>query len=364
MREHRIEKHLYERKHQTATGEWSRSYYVRLKDWKGVRRVWPAGDTLKTARAKRAEYEHRNALREDFDLAKVKGMTFATWAEIYLKKHAIKKKSLAEDQRMVGVLCESFGNMLLSQITRTKVEEFKQLRKNRLTWRGDPVSDAYCNRELGCLRHILKLAVEEGIIEASPLVKLYKENNARDRALSEEEYQRLLSVAAPHLRSLIICAYETGMRAGEIISLTWDKVDTKTGFLRLAAMDTKTNEKRAIPISPLLQEALDEIRKAQRDGKITPIGGHVFTWQGSSLNRQGWKRSWATACRKAGLDGLHFHDLRHTFVTRKVREGWDYKRIMAITGHKTFAVFQRYNNPTEDDLKAVVHSTPPTKKAG
>lgn len=55
MEEKRIEKHLYERKYQTATGEWSRSYYIRLKDWKGVRRVWPAGDTLKTARAKRAE---------------------------------------------------------------------------------------------------------------------------------------------------------------------------------------------------------------------------------------------------------------------------------------------------------------------
>ena len=60
------------------------------------------------------------------------------------------------------------------------------------------------------------------------------------------------------------------------------------------------------------------------------------------------------ACQKVGLTDLHFHDLRHTFVTRKVSEGWDYKRIMAITGHKTFAVFQRYNNPSEEDLKAVV----------
>ena len=77
-----------------------------------------------------------------------------------------------------------------------------------------------------------------------------------------------------------------------------------------------------------------------------------------STTRQGWKRSWATACRNAKLEDLRFHDLRHTFVTRKVREDWDYKRIMAITGHKTFAVFQRYNNPTEEDLRAVVTTTP------
>ena len=104
MSEKRIEKHLYERRYQTTTGEWSRAFYVRLKDWKGVRRVWPAGNTLKTARAKRAEYEHRNALREDFDKDKVQGMTFATWATLYLNKYATHKRSFAEDQRICGVL--------------------------------------------------------------------------------------------------------------------------------------------------------------------------------------------------------------------------------------------------------------------
>src|SRR5215213_7292738 len=82
------------------------------------------------------------------------------------------------------------------------------------------------------------------------------------------------------------------------------------------------------------------------------------------IGRQGWKRSWATACRKAGLENFRFHDLRHIFVTRKVRQGWDDKRIMAITGHKTFAVFQRYNNPSEDDIKAVVLADPPRKVIG
>ncbi len=133
MKECCIEKHLYERRYQTATGEWSRVYYVRLKDWKGVRRVFPAGNNLKTARAKRAEYEHRNALREDFDKEKVQGMTFARWADIYLERYAKSKKSAIEDKRHVRVLCNFFGNLLLSQITRVKVEEFKQIRKNRLT---------------------------------------------------------------------------------------------------------------------------------------------------------------------------------------------------------------------------------------
>lgn len=54
---------------------------------------------------------------------------------------------------------------------------------------------------------------------------------------------------------------------------------------------------------------------------------------------EGWKTAFRATCRRAHLTDLHFHDPRHTFVTRKVKEGWDYKRIMAITGRKTFAVF-------------------------
>ena len=277
MQERCIEKHLYERRYQTATGEWSRAFYVRLKDWKGVRRVWPAGNNLKTARAKRAEYEHRNALKEDFDTDKVQGMTFSHWGKIYLKRYAKDKRSVDEDRRHVRVLSEFLGNLLLSQISKAKVEEFKQLRRERLTYRGTAVSAAYCNRELEVLRHVLRLAVEEEIIPAAPTVRLFKQNNARDRILSEGEYQRLLAVPSLHLRRIIVCAYETGMRAGEIKKLTWDKVDLKTGFIRLAAEDTKTNEKRAIPISPALQEILEEIRKEQREGKVAPIGGHVFT---------------------------------------------------------------------------------------
>jgi len=223
-----------------------------------------------------------------------------------------------------------------------------------------PVSAAKRNHELVCLRHTLRLAVEEGLREVASLVKLYKEHGARDRILSEEEYQRLLDAASPHLRRLILCAYETGMRAGELKKLTWDKIDFKTGFIRLAAEDTKTNEKRAVPISMTLRATLEEIRKEQREGKVAPIGGYVFTWRGNPMT-EGWKTAFHAACRRARIENFHFHDLRHTFVTRKVREGWDYEHIMAITGHRTFATFQRYNNPTEEDVKAVVLANPPKK---
>jgi integrase len=110
------------------------------------------------------------------------------------------------------------------------------------------------------------------------------------------------------------------------------------------AEDTKTNEKRAVPISTSLRAVLEEIRKEQREGKVAPIGGYVFTWKGKPMT-EGWKTAFHAACRRAGIENFHFHDLRHTFVTRKVREGWDYKHIMAITGHRTFATFSTLQQP-------------------
>lgn len=135
-----------------------------------------------------------------------------------------------------------------------------------------------CDRSLEVLRHILRLAEEKGVIEKAPKVRMYKPDNGRERVLSEEEYEWLLAVSPLHLHRIITCAYETGMRSGEVQHLTWDKIDPKTGFIRLAAEETKTERKRAIPLSPALRAVLEDIRKEeQREGKVTPIDGRVFT---------------------------------------------------------------------------------------
>ena len=78
--------------------------------------------------------------------------------------------------------------------------------------------------------------------------------------LNEEEYEQLLAASSLHFQRLIVCAYETGMRRGEIQFLTWNKVDLKAGLIRLEGKDTKTEEGRPVPISPTLREFLEVIR--------------------------------------------------------------------------------------------------------
>ncbi|MCX5876520.1 MAG: tyrosine-type recombinase/integrase [Deltaproteobacteria bacterium] len=62
------------------------------------------------------------------------------------------------------------------------------------------------------------------------------------------------------------------------------------------------------------------------------------------------KRAYSTACRKAGILDFTFHDLRHCALNNMRLAGNDYFRIMAASGHKTTAVFKRYNLVTEDEL--------------
>lgn len=141
-------------------------------------------------------------------------MTFAKWGDIYLERYAKHKKTVKKDQRYIRTLSAFFDNILLSQITRAHVEAFKESRKARFLNPEKRVGTATCDRELACLRYMPRLAVEERLLEFAPIVKLHEEQGARDWELLKEEYMRLLSTASLHLQNIIICAYETGMRAG------------------------------------------------------------------------------------------------------------------------------------------------------
>jgi integrase len=177
-------------------------------------------------------------------------------------------------------------------------------------------------------------------------IKLLEEKNVRDRVLSPEEFQRMLEVAPDYFKPVLSCAYYTGMRKGEILRLTWDRVDLKTGFIRLKDTDTKTGKGRSIPIGRELREMLQRL-PIVLDAQGTRVP-YVFT-----RNSQPIKSIWdvfVRICRQVGIADLRFHDLRHTAVTNLRRSGVDALTAMKITGHKTMAVFRRYHTIDEEDL--------------
>ncbi|MGH7961570.1 MAG: tyrosine-type recombinase/integrase [Candidatus Binatia bacterium] len=259
---------------------------------------------------------------------------------------------------MLKFLRAEFGPLPLEEISYARIEEFALKLKNTP---GKQHSDrlqtpATCNRKLALLRHVLRMAWREGLIERLPAVELFPEDNERDKVLTEEEFARLHEQSAAHLKSILLCAWETGMRKGEILSLTWPKVNLRENFITLESQDTKTGRRRTIPISQKLRDTLLSLRQARN--KVTELHQHVLV-SVTGKPVKNIQEAFDNAVSRAGLKDVHFHDLRRSFVTRKITEGWDRDHVEAITGHRTDKVFARYNKPSLETLRAVVDGTPP-----
>ena len=172
-------------------------------------------------------------------------------------------------------------------------------------------------------------------------------STVRDIGVEPAQFENLQAYSAAYLSPINLVAYATGMRWGEIVNLTWDKVDLKGGFIRLKGTDTKSGEGRLIPLDvfPGLREMFRELHKTR--GLHVP---HVFLNSGQPV--LSLKGAFTAACKRAGITKFRFHDFRHTAITNMRRAGIDLLTIMQISGHKTMVCFTRYNSFREADLKA------------
>jgi integrase len=274
--------------------------------------------------------------------------TFRELTKWYLNLAEVKaKKSYNRDQALVRKLEPFFGDRLLKDITPALVEAYKQRRLGEISYRKQLTKPATVNRELACLQAIFNRAVMNQRADRNPTkgVRPLKLNNGRDRILSQDEYERLLAYLPNYLKPIVKLAYYTGMRKGELLNLTWDQVDLREGFIHLKPEDTKTQEGRSIPLN---DEMITMLQAMPRGLPGVP----VFTYQEKPI--QDIKRSFKTACRNAGVENFTFHDFRHTAINNWRLEGHDYFRIKAASGHKTMAVFKRYNTVSREELKALV----------
>ena len=249
---------------------------------------------------------------------------YGVWAE--------KQKGFKSKKCSIKRLVTQFGSLTLSQLKTQAVERYQSdLLKEGL-------KPSSTNRILTTLKHMFTKAVEwematEESLKRVRKVKLLQEHNRRLRFLSKEEIVNLIDACDLHLRPIVITALNTGMRKGEILTLVWDQVDLKHGFILL--VNTKNGERREIPINQTLRDALSALPR-----HIT--SPYVF-WQGEEGKLfKDVKRSFNSACRRAGIKDFHFHDLRHTFASHLVMAGVDITTVKELLGHKTLAMTMRY----------------------
>jgi len=192
---------------------------------------------------------------DDFEIRKRQSeIRFFEIADDYLAYSIAHKRSSIKDGRTIKRLKGFFGDILCKQFYRSMVDRYIADRKQQKGRKGKTIQSSTTNRELACLKTIFRRAHLDGKIARNPMAgfKLLPEDNVRDRVLSNEEYQSLLFAAPHHIRPLLVTAWETGMRKGEIFSLKWEQIDMKNGLIHLHGEDTKTGRSRKVPISPFL----------------------------------------------------------------------------------------------------------------
>ena len=221
---------------------------------------------------------------------------------------------------------------------------------------------------MAILRHLFRWGIREGYLDATPFerhgqvvvqVRTQKKQHRRRRLDAEsKEEERLLAAACPkgrtefmagHLRDLIVAALETGCRRGELLSLQWNQVKEQMRFIDLPADKTKTADPRLVPITAKLRAVL-EYRKIGPDGKELGPDAYVFGNEvGESVGRI--TTAWNAACRRAGIEDLHFHDLRHEFISRLLEAGVAIHKVRDWAGHRNIATTGLYANTTLTHLE-------------
>jgi integrase len=195
------------------------------------------------------------------------------------------------------------------------------------------------NNHLSVLRHACRQAVAWGYLAADPSaqVKLLRVDEPDTRVLTDAEEVRLLAACDATLAAVVRFALQTGLRYGELVSLTWDAIDWSRQPLTIVSVRAKSRRHRRIPLTPTALEVL----RARR--AVTPVGeASVF---GISADRLDW--AVRMAVRRAGLWGVSTHTLRHTFATRLIEAGMSPRAVQRWLGHASLKQTERYTHPSE-----------------
>lgn len=291
-------------------------------------------------------------------------LTFDKLADVY-EKHKAKPPEYHDERKVRGLrsyrnvlthlktLKAFFGRKLIRSITVADIEEYKSVRLKTKTCRVKEKREdgtieykarslTSVNRELEVLRAMLQFAVRQNWLARSPFslaesIISKADEKQRERILTRDEEEKLLAACTDqraHLRPIIICALDTGMRQGEIFKLQWKDVDLANRTIIIQAFNTKTLTQREVGITDRLAQEFERL------WELSPKDPEMIVF-GIENNV---KHSFLSVRKTAGLPDVRFHDLRHTHATRLVSAHIPLSEVGRILGHTQANTTYRYVN--------------------
>lgn len=328
-----------------------RGYYITdiTIGYRRIRRF--AGFTKEEARAFLAKLRiaaREGKLDEIIKPKKLSAETFGVYARALLDSAEWKaKRSASRNEISFQHLTRAFKDVKLSEINPGLVRRYITERTE------EGAKPATINREISLLKSILYAAEYDGIIASNPIrgrrVKKLEENNSREKIIlamnfSDDQLQRLINAAAPHLKPILKLAIITGMRKSEILNLRWSDIDFRLGVIRVRPEIAKSKKERYIPICG---ELINDLLSIERQGEF------IFQNLRTGKNIGEIRRAFFSAVKKAGINGLRFHDLRHLAAYRLVKVT-DVVTASKILGHSSIQMTMRYVHPTDADKRLAI----------
>ncbi len=295
---------------------------------------------------------HGDAVRKKFDIP-VKYKMVKSFSELfsnYLK--TISNLPSTVNRKIAGAkhFLPVFNNIDIKKITQLDIEKYQAQRKKEIIAylknidkREQEISFKSINNEILILSNFFNYCIKYNYLDKNPASGIKKLNElSRLKTLSDSDIDELIAGATNKLtRDLITFLIYTGCRKGEALNLKWDDVDMQNDVI--AIKGTKTKYDRYIPISRALKRILEGINRESV---------YVFSYRGKKLSN--FRESFKTACKRAGLNGLRVHDLRHVFASKMVMSGTSLYITGELLGHRTPQMTMRYAHLAPYTLKKAV----------
>lgn len=332
---------------------------VRFKDDTGKQRdLWRIADSKVDANKKLKELlkEIEGKTAKEIDAA---NMTLSDLADYYIKNY-LHEAVYIGDKKVSGVrgvtealcavkpLVEYFGHRKIKTLTYGDIRTYKQVRLSTPTKHAKQRAVATVNKELNKLKRMLNIAVREQWLSRNPFENgesLIGQEEHRTRVLSLEEEKRLLdsiesNPKRSHIKGIVLIGLDCALRRGEIFTLKWFDVDFARRTLTIRAFNAKTARKRTVAMTKRVFDEILRLWEISDQNQDSLVFGVSVTI----------KTAWKKICREARIEDFHFHDTRHTAITRMIRAGLPPVEVMKVSGHSTLAAFNIYANLESDSI--------------